>query len=107
MPAPPRFLPEFDNLILSHADRTRIIAEQHRRRIASKNGMVPGVVAVDGFVRGTWRITRARGSAMLRIEPFQPLTTADQIALTEEGGRPLGFAASEAEAQEVQLAAAG
>src|SRR3712207_4704511 len=60
-PAPPRFLPEFDNLILSHADRTRVIAEGYRKAIASKNGMVPATFLVDGFVQGTWKTERTRG----------------------------------------------
>ena len=94
LPAPVRFLPEFDNLILSHADRMRVIADEHRRRIASKNGMVPGTVLVDGFVRGTWRITRTRGSATLHIAPFEPLAPPDRTALTEEGARLLAFAAA-------------
>jgi hypothetical protein len=93
-PAPARFLPDFDNLILSHVDRTRVIADEHRRRIASKNGMVPGTVLVDGFVRGTWRIRRTRGSAALQIEPFEPLAPSDRAALTEEGMRLLAFAAA-------------
>src|SRR5918997_344682 len=72
-PSPPRFLPEFDNLILSHADRTRIIADDYRKTIASKNGMVPSTVLVDGFVRGTWKTERTRhGNAALVIEPFEP-----------------------------------
>ncbi len=52
-PAPARFLPEFDNLILSHGDRTRVIADEYRKAIASKNGMVPATFLVDGFVQGT------------------------------------------------------
>jgi hypothetical protein len=94
MPAPVRFLPEFDNLILSHADRTRVIADDHRRRIASKNGLVPGTVLVDGFVRGTWRITRLRDSATLHVTPFEPLAPPDRTALIEEGARLLAFAAA-------------
>src|ERR687894_895668 len=73
-PSPPRFLPEFDNLILSHADRTRMIADDHRKVIASKNGMVPATVLVDGFVRGTWKTEGARGKVTLMMEPFEPLT---------------------------------
>src|SRR5213076_1398440 len=61
VPAPPRFLPEFDNLILSHADRTRVIADEYRQAIVSKNGMVPATFLVDGFVRGTWKSERSRG----------------------------------------------
>jgi Winged helix DNA-binding domain len=92
-PAPPRFLPEFDNLILSHADRTRVIADDYRRVIASKNGMVPATFLVDGFVRGTWKTQRTRGKATLVIEPFEALSGNDRDALAEEGERLLRFMA--------------
>ena len=92
--APPRFLPEFDNLILSHADRTRVIAEEYRKAIASKNGMVPATVLVDGFVRGTWRTERSRGRANLEIKPFEPLIKEDRDALAEEGERLIRFVGS-------------
>src|SRR5215207_6902164 len=88
---PPRFLPEFDNLILSHADRTRIIADDHRKVIASKNGMVPATVLVDGFVRGTWKTERTRGKATLVIEPFEPRARKDRDALAQEGERLIRF----------------
>lgn len=84
-PAPPRFLPEFDNLILSYADRTRIIANDHRKVIASKNGMVPATVLIDGFVRGVWKIEKSQGVATLVIEPFETLSKRDRAALAEEG----------------------
>ena len=90
-PAPPRFLPEFDNLILSHADRTRFIAEEYRKALASKNGMVPAAILVDGFVRGTWKIERSRGRASLEIKPFELLTREDRNALVEEGERLIRF----------------
>jgi hypothetical protein len=92
-PAPPRFLPEFDNLILSHADRTRFIAEEYRKALASKNGMVPAAILIDGFVQGTWKIERSRGRASLEIKPFEPLTTEDRDALVEEGERLIRFVA--------------
>jgi hypothetical protein len=93
VPAPPRFLPEFDNLILSHADRTRVIADEYRKAIASKNGMVPATFLVDGFVRGTWKTERSRGKATLLIEPFEPLSENDRDALAEEGERLVRFMA--------------
>src|SRR5690606_178824 len=43
-PVPIRFMAEFDNVLLSHADRTRIIAEEHRPRINTVNGILPGTV---------------------------------------------------------------
>jgi hypothetical protein len=93
VPAPPRFLPEFDNLILSHADRSRVIADEHRKALASRNGMVPATFLVDGFVRGTWKTERSRGKATLLIEPFEALSGNDRDALAEEGERLLRFMA--------------
>jgi hypothetical protein len=92
VPAPPRFLPAFDNLILSHADRSRVISDAHRKKIASKNGMVPATVLADGFVRGTWRTERTRRrEATLEIQLFEPVSEADRAALSEEGERLLRF----------------
>jgi len=93
IPAPPRFLPEFDNLILSHADRSRVIADDHRRVIASRNGMVPATVLVDGFVRGTWKVEHTKKAAALAITPFEPLPKQDRDALAEEGERLVRFVA--------------
>src|SRR5919199_1904252 len=103
-PSPPRFLPEFDNLILSHADRSRIIANDHRKVIASRNGMVPATVLVDGVVRGTWKTTRTRGHVMLVIELFERLARKERDALAAEGERLIRFVGEGAEAFEVRLA---
>jgi Winged helix DNA-binding domain len=94
-PAPPRLLPEFDNLILSHADRTRVIDEEYRKAITSKNGMVPAAFLVDGFVQGTWKTERSRGRATLEIKPFEPLAKEDRDALAEEGERLIRFTGAE------------
>jgi winged helix DNA-binding protein len=106
VPAPPRFLPEFDNLILSHADRSRVIADEHRKALASRNGMVPATFLVDGFVRGTWRTERIRGKVTLAIEPFEPLAKDDRGALAEEGERLLQFMAEpeDAEPYDIRIA---
>ena len=102
-PAPARFVPEFDNLILSHADRARVIADDYRRAIASKNGMVPATVLVDGFVRGTWKAQRTRKRATISIRPFERLPKGDRDALTEEGERLVRFVAEDAESFEVRF----
>jgi Winged helix DNA-binding domain len=88
---PARFVAAFDNLILSHADRSRVIAAEHRKAIASKNGMVPATFLVDGFVRGTWKVVRARREATLWISPFEHLPKQDREALAEEGEQLLNF----------------
>jgi hypothetical protein len=102
-PAPARFVAAFDNLILSHADRTRIVADEHRKAIASRNGMVPATFLVDGFVRGTWKTARDRRKTTLSIEPFEPLTMRNREALAEEGERLLQFMMDGAKTFEVRF----
>jgi hypothetical protein len=102
LPAPPRFLPQFDNLLLSHADRTRVIDDGYRNRVFTK-----GSFLVDGFVRGTWKITRSQDTAALLVEPFEPVSKVDRTALAEEGQRLLAFAAAEAGAHDVRLSRPG
>jgi hypothetical protein len=102
-PAPPRFLPEYDNLLVSHANRTRVIMDDHRRRIMTNNGM-KATVLLDGFVYGTWKIVRQRSTAVLVIEPFGKLSGREQNSLSEEGIKLLQFAATEATEHEIQFA---
>jgi hypothetical protein len=92
-PAPVRLVAEFDNLILSHADRGRVISEPDRQRLYTKNGIFPGTVLIDGFVRGMWRVTIARRAAVLTVEMFGPVGGRDRDAVTAEGERLLEFAA--------------
>jgi hypothetical protein len=91
-PAPPRFLPDFDNAVLAHSDRTRIVADASRRR-----NLAPKAFLVDGFVLGTWRLIRARRIVALEISPSGPIARDDRIALAEEGMRLLTFMAAAAE----------
>jgi hypothetical protein len=84
-PAPVRFLPEFDNLLIGHDDRTRVISEEDYRR-----GIVIGgkpALMVDGFVHGTWSL---RDGLDVRI--FRPLTDTQQEDVLDEGARLLKFA---------------
>jgi hypothetical protein len=93
-PVPPRFIAEFDNLLLSHADRTRVLSAEARKRVFGvRNGVFPGTVLVDGFVRGTWRIRGGRDAATLEIEPYQRISKKDLAALESAGARLLRFAA--------------
>jgi hypothetical protein len=104
--APPRFLPEFDNVLLAHADRTRIVEQRHRRSLFAGAGLMLGSVLIDGFVRGRWRATRTRSSAMLTIQSFVRLASQPRAALEEEGERFLRFVAADAQAHDVRFCAA-
>ena len=83
-PAPPRFLPEFDNLLLSHADRTRVIRPEHRGRNWQANQAYRALL-VDGFLAGLWKLEEDA----LVIEPFGKLTKAQREDVTAEGARML------------------
>lgn len=107
-PAPARLIAPFDNVVLSHADRTRMMSAGHRRAIfSSRNGVVPGAALVDGFVVGIWEIVRERGRASLRIETFGRIRSADRAALGEEGQRLLAFAGGEGDIRFAVGAATG
>ena len=94
VPAPVRLVAEFDNLILSHADRSRIISAEHLRRLSTINGIFPGSVLIDGFVAGMWRLVRSRNTATLTIELFGP--APDRDALVREAARVLAFCSPDA-----------
>jgi hypothetical protein len=103
-PAPPRFLPEYDNLLLSHADRTRVAPEGWKPPIPPGNGGVMGTFLVDGSVAGTWRIVREGDRALLRVEPYAEMGGEDRQAVEDEGQGLLGFAAAECGEREVAVA---
>ncbi|MET9390893.1 winged helix DNA-binding domain-containing protein [Streptomyces sp. NPDC006624] len=83
-PAPPRFLPEFDNLLLSHADRTRVVPPEHRGRHWQGN-IAHCTFLVDGFLAGLWRLEKDA----LVIEPFARLGGARRDEVLAEGERML------------------
>ena len=95
-PAPVRLIAEFDNLTLSHADRSRVISDVDRRRAFSRNGIVPGFVLVDGVVEAIWRLMTARTGATLRIEELRPLARRQRAEVEAEGRRMLAFAVPDA-----------
>jgi hypothetical protein len=102
--APVRLLGEFDNLILSHADRRRVVPEQHRTRLATRNGMQPATVLVDGTVAGTWRLGRSTRSASVEVDLWAPRSSkATLSAIEREGARLLDLLAPEATGRDVRI----
>jgi hypothetical protein len=91
--APPRFVPDYDNLVLSHADRGRIISDEHRKKVFLSAARVRATILIDGFVRGAWKVEKTRRAATLIIEPFERLSRGDRASLSEEGERLVRFLA--------------
>jgi hypothetical protein len=91
VPAPVRFLPDFDNVLISFADRSRMgtLDPAQSARAWPEHGPVPGTVLIDGTVGATWSLTEAKGTATVTITPFRRVD-ADEV--TAEGARLLEFA---------------
>jgi hypothetical protein len=92
-PAPLRFLPEYDNLLLSHNDRTRVIPGNRPVPLPPGNGATAGTFLLDGMWQGTWQIH----DQTLRIQPFTKLRRVDRDALLTEAARLGAFVAPQAE----------
>jgi hypothetical protein len=104
-PAPVRFLPDWDNALLSHADRRRILPESVSSGMVMREGRVLGTVLVDGFVAATWRPTRSRTRVDLLVEPLQRLARGDRAGILQEGARLAAFLAAGGEDCEVAIGA--
>jgi hypothetical protein len=88
-PAPVRFLPKWDNVLLAFTDRTRVLPEEHRKTVIRMNGDVAPTFLIDGFVAGIWRAENGRVS----LEPFAALSRSVLRELEEEAGRLEAFLA--------------
>lgn len=91
--APVRLVAPFDNILLSHADRTRVISDEHRKKLfAGKNGVFPGTVLVDGFVAGTWELAGKGAATSMRVQPYVKLKRRAVGEIETEGNRLLEHA---------------
>jgi winged helix DNA-binding protein len=102
--APVRFLPRYDELLISYQHRDRVIAPAHRRAVYAKNAIVEAVVMVDGFAAGTWSVARAKNEAVLHVSPFARLAPRDRSAVEAEGQGLLSFLAPDAKTVGVRFA---
>jgi hypothetical protein len=102
-PAPPRFLPDGDNLLLAHADRSRVLPDAYRKSVIQVGGHVLPTFLLDGFVAGLWKIERREEQAVLKLTSFQTLSPSTEAALIKEGERLLRFVEEGATAFAVQF----
>jgi hypothetical protein len=88
-PAPPRFLPEYDNLLLSHKDRSRVIPGKRPVPLPPGNGATSGTCLIDGQWQGTWQIQ----GQVLHIQPFITLRDTEHDTLLAEAAQLCAFLA--------------
>jgi hypothetical protein len=99
-PAPVRFLPEYDNLLLSHADRSRFAPDDQRRRLSAGARKVKGSVLLDGHGIATWR----DDNGALTVDHL-PINRREKDAIAAEGRRMIRFLAPDAETDDVRFVA--
>lgn len=100
VPAAPRFLPEYDNAFLAHADRDRIVSEAVRKRMFVVGW---GQLLVDGFIAARWKADPANGTNVLRVEPFRRLSAAERDSIEGEAHSLLAFIVGSDTADEVRF----
>ena len=92
--APPRFLPDYDNILLAHDDRTRIMGQGQHLGMFSSNAVMKGSLLLDGFVRAIWMPVKSQNTRTLAITPFgEPIPRRERPEIAEEGMRLLAFLA--------------
>ncbi|MEV4318943.1 winged helix DNA-binding domain-containing protein [Actinocrispum sp. NPDC049592] len=102
-PAPPRFLYDFDNLLLSHDDRSRVVTEPARLFNRPVNGLLAKLFLVDGFTAGQWTIEQDKDTAVLNLKPYRKLTRKEIAALTKEAKPLFDFVAPKSARRDLRV----
>lgn len=103
VPAPIRFLPTYDNVTLSHADRGRIIDETRRHALLAGDQLNYGSILIDGFAQASWRLLRDRHVATIELGVPERLADHDLDAVGAEGDRLIAFLAPPESTRDVQI----
>ena len=102
-PAPPRFLADYDNLLLSHADRSRFATPGMREALSYRSGPIPGALLVDGRMVGAWHVRTDGPLTTVVIGLAQPLTADDEAAVRAEADAMLDFSRPNAAERAVEI----
>jgi len=100
-PAPIRFLPQYDNLLLGHADRSRIITDGDRALPAPT--LWVGSILVDGLAAGTWRVADAPSTATMLVSSRVELTSGQRVEMESEAAALVAFLRPKASVHDVRV----
>ena len=106
-PAPVRFLADFDNVLLSHADRSRFIGEVERKLFTYVDGPYPGMVMLDGLAVGQWHLRRDAGAVTAVVRLVRSLSAGEEEAVRSEADAMLRFSVPDATEYVLELATYG
>ncbi|HTI30245.1 MAG TPA: winged helix DNA-binding domain-containing protein [Methylomirabilota bacterium] len=107
IPAPVRFLADFDNVLLSHADRSRFIGEVERKLFTYVDGPYPGMVMLDGLAVGQWHLRREGVAVTAVVRLVRPLSGSEEAAVRSEADAMLRFSVPDADEYVLELAPYG
>jgi hypothetical protein len=99
LPAPVRFLPGYDNVLLGHANRTRIVSDDDRKQVMPGRALVRPTFLFDGFIAGIWSLQRST----LFVMPFRPLSDEARAEVATEAERLFEFVAPDTEVGEISI----
>ncbi len=103
VPAPPRLLGDWDTVLLGHAEHSRVVDAEVRRRLMTANGRLRQCFMVDGRVVGAWSVVPRGPSAVLSLEPYVRVPRAGLASAAAEAGRLLTWLAPDATDRDVQV----
>jgi hypothetical protein len=103
VPAPVRFLPEFDNLVLAHQDRSRFVPTAYRSKVYLPGLRVAATILIDGFVAGTWTTERVKQTSTVVVTPFEVVSKPVRAALNEEAEHLARFVEPDAQTVSVRI----
>lgn len=106
-PAPVRFLADYDNVLLAHADRSRFAGETAREALTYVSGPIPGMVLVDGRAAGSWFVRREKDAATLTVTAVTRLSNEDALDVEREANEVLAFLHPEATVRSVEVVTLG
>ena len=90
-PAPIRLLPEYDNMLIAHQSRQRVLPERHRKRVFLTAGRVASIALVDGFAAAVWKSKADKSGAVLTVSLFERQPDAIMSAIEDEASRLIRF----------------
>jgi len=104
-PAPVRFLPEWDSVIVTRADE-RVVARADRPRVFLPGLRVAALVLVDGMAAATWKVSATSTRATLQVETFKPWAAAVRREVATEGEALLRFVEPAVKTYDLKVTAA-
>jgi hypothetical protein len=101
-PAPVRFLPEWDSVVVTRADE-RVVLRADRPKVFLPGLRVAALVLVDGFAAGAWKVSATAKKATMTIETFSRWPAATRREVEAEAQALLRFVEPQTAAYEVKV----